>query len=70
MKEGWIKIFSSNTTLEVKLAEDVLKQNGIESHILTKPDSAFPSVGLAELYTLPDNAERARQVLLENDIKL
>ena len=70
MKEGWIKIFSSNKTFEAKLAEDVLKQHGIESHIESQPDSAFPSLGSADLYTLPERAEEARRVLLANDIKL
>lgn len=70
MKEGWIKVFSTNKTFEAKLAEDVLKQNGIESHIVSKPDSAFPSIGSADLYTLPEKAEEAKRVLLANDIKL
>lgn len=70
MKEGWIKIFSSHKTLEVKLAEDVLKQNGIESHIVSQPDSAFPSLGEATLYCQPEKAVRAREVLAENNVKL
>ena len=63
MTEGWIKVFSSNEEYQVKLAEDKLKQNGIESHIERTPDSAFPSLGEAVLYTLPDKAERAKQLL-------
>lgn len=69
MTEGWIKIFSSNEEYQVKIAEDVLKQNGIESHIVKHPDSAFPSLGEAALYTVPEKAERAREVLAENEVK-
>jgi hypothetical protein len=68
MKEGWMLVFSSPEVLQAKLAEDVLKQNGIESHILSKPDSVIPSIGEAELYTLAERAEEARQVLRDNDL--
>lgn len=65
--ENWTKVFSSSEVLQVKLAEDILKQNGIESHILHKPDSALPSIGDAELFTPDDLAEKAIAVLKEND---
>ncbi len=68
MKENWIKIYSSNDLVQVKIAEDVLKQNGIESHILNKPDSVLPMLGEAELYTLPEKAELAKKVLKENNL--
>ena len=69
MKEGWICVFSAIELLEVKLAEDVLKQNGIPSHILSKPDSAIPSIGEAELYVHPDQAEEAVKVLVREGVK-
>ncbi len=68
MQEGWVLIFTSTETYQAKIAEDVLKQNGIESHILTTPDSAIPSLGEAKLYTLPEKAEAARKVLAENEL--
>lgn len=70
MKEGWLKIYSSTELYQVKIAEDILKQNGIESHIVTKPDSAIPSLGEAELYTPPEKAEQALKVLKENDVNV
>ena len=69
MKEGWVRIYRAGDLLQVKLAEDVLKQAGIESHIVNKPDSVLP-VGEAELYTLPDNAEAAVEVLRKSDFNL
>ncbi len=63
MKEGWIKVFASANLMEVKLMEDLLKQHGIESHILSKPDSMIPSLGEAGLYTPADKAEAALAVL-------
>ncbi len=68
MKEGWVKIYSHTELYQVKIVEDILKQNGIESHIVSKQDSAIPSIGEAELYTLPEKAEAARKVMQENDV--
>ncbi|MEK7255191.1 MAG: DUF2007 domain-containing protein [Bacteroidota bacterium] len=69
MVENWVKIYSSSDLVQVKIAEDVLKENGIESHIVSKPDSVMPMLGEAELYTLPEKAEAAMKVLEENDIE-
>ena len=59
MKEDWVKIFASADLLKTKLVEDYLKQNGVESHILERPDSTFPSIGEATLYTPKEKAEQA-----------
>ena len=69
MKENWIKIFTSTDLVQVKMAEDVLKQKGIASHIESKPDSAMPMLGSAELYTLPENVENAKKILKARGIK-
>ncbi len=67
MNEGWILVFSSPELYDVKIAEDVLKQHGIVSYIERQPDSMSPS-GEAQLYTTPEYAENARQVLRVNAI--
>lgn len=67
MKEDWVKIFESAELLKTKLVEDMLKQNGIESHILEKPDSAIPSIGAATLYTPQDKAEKALELISKLD---
>lgn len=64
--DNWVKIFSHADLIQVKLAEDVLKQNGIESHILNKPDSVLPSLGQAELLTPNEKAEAAVEILESN----
>ena len=69
MKENWVKVFSSSDLLKVKMAEDVLKQHRIESHILNKPDSMLPMLGEAELFTLAEKADEAINVLAKNGIE-
>jgi len=68
MKEGWVLIFKTRETFKAKIAEDKLKQQGIESHILNKPDSAIPSIGNAELYCPSEKAEEAVQILKKEEI--
>lgn len=68
MNDSWVKIFSATEEYQVKIAEDVLKQNGIESHVVSRRDSVLPSLGEVELYTLPEKAEQARAILKENEI--
>lgn len=69
MKENWVKVYTSADLVQVKMAEDVLKQKGIVSHIESHPDSAMPMLGAAELYTLPENAQNAINILKENGIQ-
>lgn len=64
--EGWKRVFMAAEVIQVKLAEDVLKQNGIESHIYHSPDPNFPAIGEAELMVPEDKAEAAYDVLQEN----
>lgn len=67
MKENWVVVFKTTEPLQARLAEDILKQNSIVSHIIGNPDSAIPSIGAAELYVLPEKEEEARAILLENE---
>lgn len=69
MKEKWVKVFSSVDLMQVKLAEDLLREKKIESHILSKPDSMMPMLGEAELYTPPEKAAEAIKVLEQEGFK-
>ena len=68
MKEGWILVYSAENELGAKIAEDVLKQNQIVSHIVNEPDSAFPMLGRADLYAPADVAAEAIAVLKKGGI--
>ncbi|MCB0562949.1 MAG: DUF2007 domain-containing protein [Phaeodactylibacter sp.] len=68
MKEGWVKIYSSVEEFKARIVEDILKQNGIESHILEKRDSAIPSLGESALYTPQEKAEAAMAILKKEQL--
>lgn len=66
--EGWILVFATPELYQAKIAEDVLKQHDIVSHILSEPDSVFPALSEAKLYTTPENAEAALMILKVNNL--
>ena len=68
MVENWTLIYRHTDLLQVKLAEDVLKQNDIVSNIISKQDSVLPSIGSNELYAKPADADRAKEILAANEI--
>lgn len=68
MREGWILVFAATEEYKARIADDVLKQHGIESLVGSKPDSVIPTLGQAELYVPAEKAEEARRILKENDL--
>jgi hypothetical protein len=64
--EGWVKVFASDDLMQAKLAEDILKQEGVASHIVNKPDSVLPMLGEATLYVQEAFAEEAATILRNN----
>ena len=67
MLENWVKVFVHKELLQVKLAEDVLKQHNIESHIASKPDSVIQPLGEAVLYVPKEKGEAALDVLKNSE---
>ena len=63
MREGWVVVFSADQEFKAKVAEDILKQHEIVSHMVQEPDSAFPMLGKAALYTPQESAEKAISIL-------
>lgn len=68
MKEGWTNIYDTDREFKAKLAEDVLKQHDIVSHIMSKPDSAIPAIGSASLYVKNEDVKQAVKILQEENI--
>lgn len=66
MKEGWKIIFNARDLTQAKLIEDVLKQNGVVSHIISSADSVIPSIGSVDVYTLPEHVEKAKDIIKKN----
>ena len=68
MDSNWIKIYSTTQQHLVEIAKGVLKENGIESVILNKKDSAYTMIGEIELYANPEQALEAMSILKSFDL--
>ncbi|MBR9922446.1 MAG: DUF2007 domain-containing protein [Bacteroidetes bacterium] len=62
-EKNWDRVMSDPDMLKVELAESVLKQHNIVSHVVNNSNSAIPSIGQVELFTRKEDAEEARKVL-------
>lgn len=68
MKNNWVKIYSSSQQHLVEIAKGVLKENGIDSVILNKKDSAYNMWGELELYTSEKDALEAASIIKQHDL--
>ena len=65
MEKDWVAIFSTDKEYQAHIVKDMLEENGINSVIINKQDSAYITIGEAEVYVKNDNAVKAKY-LIEN----
>lgn len=62
-------VWFSVSQLKIKTAQFILKEAGIESHVIDKTDSAHAGLfGEIELYVSENQEDTARKILLEEEI--
>lgn len=69
MKEDWVLIYSTKGDSKAKMMKRVLRQNGIESHILHRVDAIYPMFGEAKLYAPSEKAAKALKVLRTTELR-
>lgn len=65
--EGWIKVYSSDSQVQVEIAKSILLENNIDSIDVSKKDSSYV-FGEIELYVQENNAIISRLVLTQNNL--
>lgn len=70
MSQQWVKVFSTEVSYIIEIAQAVLQQNDIESVILNKRDSVQTHLvnGEIELYVKNDKVILAKDRLSKMDI--
>ncbi|MCK9269740.1 MAG: DUF2007 domain-containing protein [Bacteroidales bacterium] len=63
--DNWVLVFNARNMASAQITAGMLKENGIESHILNKQDSEF-FIGSVDLYVETQNEAKARQLLSEH----
>lgn len=65
--DGWVKIYSSDSPLQIEIAKSVLNENNIDSMEVSKKDSVY-IFGEIELYVKDDNAIISKIILTQNNL--
>lgn len=58
-----VKLISSHKSFEIEVLKARLQEQGIESYIMNKQDSAYVVIGEVELYVNEADLEKARAIL-------
>jgi len=67
MENDWQKVFSTPKGYLAEIIKGVLIENGIESIIINKQDSAY-LLGEVEVYTRKDNLLKAINIIKNNEL--
>ncbi|MEE9438421.1 MAG: DUF2007 domain-containing protein [Saprospiraceae bacterium] len=62
--------FMNVSNLKIVTARHILTEAGIESFVINKQDTVYAGIlgGVIELYVSKDEIEKAKQLLLENEM--
>lgn len=63
MSINWKLVYTDSDLQRISLYKGLLEENGIPAQIINKIDSAYPSIGSAELYADENMAEKAHEIL-------
>ncbi len=64
--DNWTLIYSSNQLYKTELMKQLLAENGIQSIVVNKKDSAY-LFGEVELYVSVEDAFQARQIIIKSE---
>ena len=65
--DGWIKVYSSDSNVQVEIAKSVLAENNIDAIDVSKRDSVY-IFGEIELYVKDQDAIMAKLILTQNNL--
>ena len=67
MEKDWINIFSTDTVYLAEIIKDMLIDNNIQAVVINKNDSAYITIGEAEVYVKNDHAVKAKFLIEKMD---
>lgn len=67
MNNDWIKVYTVGNPQSAEIIKGMLNENGIESNILNKRGSEFPSIGDVEIYVKKEDETKAKQLIDEHN---
>lgn len=68
MMEGWKKIYSAKEEYQAQVVKSLLSRSSLNPVIMDRKDDEF-GIGYAEVYVAPEEADKALQIIKDNDNK-
>jgi hypothetical protein len=66
--DGWVLVYSSNAIPIAEIVNQMLISNGIESVLMNRQDTMYPSIGEAEVFVSKENALVAEKLIKELEV--
>ncbi len=70
MEKNWVRIFTSSNYYKSEMIKQALAGNHIDSVLLNKQDSSYPTFGDIEVYVHQENFSDAIEILILNQYNL
>lgn len=64
--EGWIKIYTAQQEYQVEVIKHLLENNELHPVMLDRKDEEF-RIGTVDLYIAPEELEKAKQIIADNE---
>ncbi|ATP58342.1 hypothetical protein CPT03_18670 [Pedobacter ginsengisoli] len=68
MSSNWIKVYETEDQFQAEILKQGLMAIDIDAVVLNKQDSSYKTFGILSVLVHPDNLEKAKEYILENNI--
>ena len=68
MSSNWIKVYETEDQFQAEILRQGLMAIDIDAVVLNKQDSSYKTFGVLSVLVHPDNLEKAKEYILENNI--
>nr|WP_068890157.1 DUF2007 domain-containing protein [Pedobacter panaciterrae] len=68
MSSNWIKVYETEDQFQAEILKQGLMAIDIDAVVLNKQDSSYKSFGILTVMVHPDDYEKTKEYILENNI--
>lgn len=68
MENNWIKVYTTENAFTAEVIKQGLIENEIPAVVLNKQDSSYKSFGVLTVMVRPEDLEKAKAYILENEL--
>jgi len=68
MSSNWIKVYETEDQFQAEILKQGLMAIDIDAVVLNKQDSSYKTFGILTVLVHPNDSEKAKEYILENNI--